>query len=397
MDKTIERDFFKAFEFGGVVCNCIDYFRKKYDLGCYPQISKEEKDKRHSELNSENRERIERNRAKWNHVHVYDTIIPEEIKKKTANFDGNVIEWRDSSLMNEIESNLNEFQDNKKKERYIFSLLIPFKEYSDTFNPEGLIRQFRGEVKNIDGISDFERDLGVWEKSPDDEFKAQQIKACQKSIEEYNNRINRVKFISNRFRAILNDADCKHDTVESCLMYFHRLACKFADRLDALLLEQGINLLWYQQECGIYLKSRRNIIDVSHYIGSYELTNKYIDEALPKLGNPQSECITLPKELNTDEAKSLLQKIKYCVPEGDLYRWTGTASLFGYFVDIVSDTLNVRPSNGHIPWKIFKIAFQRSDSDIATAKQAINDYRNKGLSEPEGFLGIKKVCKSHCK
>ena len=113
--------------------------------------------------------------------------------------------------------------------------------------------------------------------------------------------------------------------------------------------------------------------------------------------NDKSNNILLPAELDTDEAKSLFQEIKYCVQDGFLYSWTGTSSLFGYFVDIVSDTLNVRPSNGHIPWKIFKIAFQRSDSDIATAKQAVNDYRNKGLSEPEGFLDIKKACKKFCK
>lgn len=392
MDKTIERDFFKAFEFGGVVCNCIDYFRKKYDLGFYPQKSTEEKDKRLSELTSEDRESIERKQAKWNHI--YNTILPEDIKKKTADFDSSVIEYGDSSLIKEIESNLNEIQDDKKKERYIFSLLIPFKEYSDTFNPEGLIRQFRGEVEGIEGISDCESYLAMWENLPKkDEESKMQIEACRKSIEYYKNGIDRVKFISNRFRIILNETNCEHDTVESCLGYFHWLACRFADRLDALLLEQGINLLWYQQECGIYLKSRRNITDVSHYIGSYELARKYIDEALPKLENQQNEDITLPKELNTDEAKSLFQKIEYCATDGDLYRWTGTASLFGYFVDLVSDALNVRPSNGRIPWKIFKIAFQRSDSDIATAKQAINGYKQKGLSEPEGFLDIKNACK----
>ena len=38
---------------------------------------------------------------------------------------------------------------------------------------------------------------------------------------------------------------------------------------------------------GIYLKSYRCITDVDFYIGSHELARKYIDEALPKLDNPQ--------------------------------------------------------------------------------------------------------------
>lgn len=104
----------------------------------------------------------------------------------------------------------------------------------------------------------------------------------------------------------------------------------------------------------------------------------------------------LPEKLDTEKSKTLFQKIidlKYCISDGNVYKWTGSPSLFGYFVDVASDFLNVRPSNNRLPWKIFKIAFQCSDTDISTAKQAVNDYRNKGLSEPEGFLDIKKLCK----
>ena len=104
----------------------------------------------------------------------------------------------------------------------------------------------------------------------------------------------------------------------------------------------------------------------------------------------------LPKELDTDEAQALFQNLinwGYCVYEGNLYKWESTPSLFGYFVDVASNFLNIRPSNNRLPWKIFKIAFQCSDKDISTAKQAVNAYKNKGLSEPEGFLNIKKACK----
>ncbi len=39
MDKSIETPFFKAFEFGQVVHNCIDYIREKYDLGYMPGVT----------------------------------------------------------------------------------------------------------------------------------------------------------------------------------------------------------------------------------------------------------------------------------------------------------------------------------------------------------------------
>lgn len=115
-----------------------------------------------------------------------------------------------------------------------------------------------------------------------------------------------------------------------------------------------------------------------------------------KNGIESADIKTLPEKLDTKEAKALFQKIidlDHCVSDGNVYKWTGTPSLFGYFVDVASDFLNVRPSNNRLPWKIFKIAFQCSDKDISTAKQAVNDYKNKELSEPEGFLDIKNLCK----
>ena len=107
----------------------------------------------------------------------------------------------------------------------------------------------------------------------------------------------------------------------------------------------------------------------------------------------QEQEVEFPKELNTNEARDLFDKLEWCTKDGSFYKWKGTSALFGYFVDLASDKLNVRPSNGRLPWKIFKIAFQRSKSEISTSQQAVNDYKNKGISEPEGSLELKKACK----
>lgn len=114
-----------------------------------------------------------------------------------------------------------------------------------------------------------------------------------------------------------------------------------------------------------------------------------MERALGKSPNKNVSTV-LPNELNTEEAKNLFSKIKWCSKDGNLYKWTGTKSLFGYFVDKTSDYLGIRPSNNRIPWDIYRRAFQFEDT--RTAKQAVNDYRNKGLSEPEGFWEIKKLC-----
>lgn len=102
---------------------------------------------------------------------------------------------------------------------------------------------------------------------------------------------------------------------------------------------------------------------------------------------------TLNKILNSSEAERLFQRIPNIEKCGDFYKWIGTKALFGYFVDKTSEYLNLRPSNNRIPWSIYKEAFNLSDKDISTAKQFINDYRNKNCNEPEGFEAIKLVCK----
>lgn len=106
----------------------------------------------------------------------------------------------------------------------------------------------------------------------------------------------------------------------------------------------------------------------------------------------KEKVFAIPDELNTDEARQLFGKIRWCVEDGSLYRWDGTTALFGAFVDLTSDRLNIRPSNGRIPWRIYKTAFQCSDKYISTAKQAVNDYKNNHISEPEGYKDIKDAC-----
>lgn len=102
------------------------------------------------------------------------------------------------------------------------------------------------------------------------------------------------------------------------------------------------------------------------------------------------ETVSLPDELDTDEAKKLFSCIQWCKKDGNLYKWTGSLALFGYFADKTSDYLGIRPSNNRIPWKKYRKAFQMKDTD--TAEQAVNGYKNKQKNEPEGFLEIKRLC-----
>lgn len=284
MNKNIEKEFFKAFEFGGVVNLCFNWMRHKHDLGFY--VCKEDEEKPKKVLPDE-----------WRHY--YDVTLPQEIEKMTEDFDESVICYTDSPLMDEIANNIDSLA-GKERDRYIFSLLKPFREFSDIIHPKAIIKQLKGEVDGILGIKDFEKDLAMWESMPQNEqlkdengkvwgTPKEEANACKEFIERYKYRIERANYVANKYKEILNETSYKKEdkTVENCLNFFWHIAIKYANRLDALLLERGINLLWYQQESGIYLKFHRCITDVEFYIGSYELAKKYIDEALPKLDNLQ--------------------------------------------------------------------------------------------------------------
>lgn len=78
--------------------------------------------------------------------------------------------------------------------------------------------------------------------------------------------------------------------------------------------------------------------------------------------------------------------------DGDKYKWNDTASLYGYFVDKTSDFLGIRPSNDRLPWKKYETIITNHSTLLATAKQAVNDYKNKGLPPPEGDDKVNDIC-----
>lgn len=298
MNKTIEKAFFGAFELGGVVNIGFDWMRQKYDLGF--KLSKEDE--------------MQPSKALPNGLQFYyNNTLPKRINELTSNFDTSVLDDIDSSLMNEIANNLDSLT-GKDREAYIFSLLKPFKEYSDNVHPIAVIKRLNGEVNGICGIKDFERDLAMWENMPPEEpiknicgeasgTPREHADACRKAIEDYKYRIERANYIANRYCDLLGRFEdgaawMQEGTAENCISLFFRIIYVFSNRLDALLLERGINLLWYQQESGIYLKWHRCVTDLEPYIGSLELVNKYIREALPKLDEEQNHSQRVEAESN---------------------------------------------------------------------------------------------------
>lgn len=353
MDKTIEKEFFKAFELGGVVHMCFDWMQQKYDL--WPKFFKEDEGKPRQAMPEE-----------WQQY--YDIKLPQKINELTAVFDNSVIDSADSPLMNEIANNIDSLT-GRNRDVYIFSLLTPFKEFSDKVHPLAVVKQLNGEVSGICGIKDFERDLKMWENLPANEplkdingkscgTPKEQADACRRSIRDYKYRIEQVNDVANQYLERLGSSKynewLQEGTVEYCMSNFFDTIYRFANRLDALLLERGINLLWYQQECGVYLKEHRHIFDVEYLIGSRELAIKYISEAQPKLDKHPTpsqniEATQAPAQqaahFNTTMTYQQAQSMLVALQQNGFIDTSTTAGTFYYRM-----TGKGTPSNEQIKW-----------------------------------------------
>lgn len=84
------------------------------------------------------------------------------------------------------------------------------------------------------------------------------------------------------------------DNIVKHLLWAGVIVTGLAMLLDIILLERGINLLWYQEMSGIYLIEERDKSEYAEYLGSEKLVQRYIDEALPKLEPQQA-----PEPTNT--------------------------------------------------------------------------------------------------
>lgn len=290
MNKTIEKPFLALF--GGLTspaAHCLEWMDETYDLGVYPA--------------KQPREPLP---PKWRDY--FDNVLPQTIKTRVEAFDETVVMCGNPSpLMEEIENNLNEQPTQEAKERYLFSLLIPFKELADKYTPVALIAQEERQIQET------EKDLAYWKQQPQDMELTNtagkpsgtvkgQVEACCSMISRHRQQIERYKHISDQYRILTGCCEdgarwMQKDTVEAYLHTLHSIAFHFAIRLDALLLTYGIDLLRLERESGVYLKERRQITDVDYYIGSRELAQKYID-ALPKTGGgqPQPEAPEPPKQ-----------------------------------------------------------------------------------------------------
>ncbi len=105
--------------------------------------------------------------------------------------------------------------------------------------------------------------------------------------------------------------------------------------------------------------------------------------------------LDLPGELNTDNAKIIFDRAiagGFMQQNGNLYKWIGQKNEFAKFVELSSEALKIRPCNGNIPWRHYKLAFSMSDRDITSARTARNDYSDDKRSIPDKTDELIEIC-----
>ena len=373
MDKTIEKKFFEAFKWGGVVDKCISWMRYTYNLPkMKPSNNGDNDEKQQSEETGKEDE-------KWDKF--YREVLPKEILEATEAFDDAVIKYMDSPLMDEIEANLNECSTDTQRERYLFSLLKPFGEngcdFANTYNPAAEITHLKDEIKELERTKDSWQTMQKNEPFKNDNIEhsgayKEQIEACDGMIRRNKEQIDWVLHVSNEFfrlTSVFEDGArwMQAGTVESCLNAFCHVVDRFANRLDALLLTYGIDLMKLQKESGLYLKNHRIITDIDCYIGSIELAKRYID-ALPQEPNAASkQDIAEPQQETEREKKYFAKAIEAGLMEktDSSYKWLHNNELkasLGYFLNRVFNPKGTT----QIPYQRMENLFNVTRLDTAT-------------------------------
>lgn len=257
MDKTVEKRFFDIFSKYGIAFMCVDVLREKYVLGS---------SKRENPLLDE-----------WQEF--YFNELPQKIKEAEG-----VLKFDYDALFSEIESNIEEIENNPKKlDNYCTTLLTPFADFLRSVRP---VKHRKKEWQKR--MEDAELLL----KSSNDEDRdfAEELKLLAKEEEERQKEIEiwywEITQMAVKCPPTENfDAYLAERQVEAVFNYIIDILDNYSIRLDWVLAQNGIDLMMLQEKCAIYLLNGRNLLDYIHLAGTKEIAQSTFDNLA--VANPE--------------------------------------------------------------------------------------------------------------
>lgn len=347
MDTTIEREFFKAFERGGVVEKSIDWVRDVYNVPCLRGLAERD------------RETLFQKRC-WSDSQ-YIEATTQCIVEATEDFNDFGVTDIHSPLMEEIEKNLIEVKDNEdEKNRYLFDILssVGNSEIMYVFSERIAIQEIEREIENIKGESKY-KEKPNHKKLTDD---------CKEKLKIYEKERKWRKFVVEMFWDVTKGAE--NGTIEHCLSLFQEYFWRFANHLDALLLKYGIDLLELQNRCNIYLIVERNTFTLAEILGSNAIVQYYIDR-LPK--TQQEEDAQRVKKSADNKAEMTERERYYYAKAVEAkmaeetkggYNWLGSKASLSYFLKKIFSPDGTR----QIPYKRLEALWNATRLDSALDK-----------------------------
>ena len=142
------------------------------------------------------------------------------------------------------------------------------------------------------------------------------------------------------------------------------------------------------------------IADMKKRLGIAEADRQEQGETSQKPQNKQRERKATPFTYDEAQKEATLKAFAMAIEKGLMehdgndYKWISTNSLYGYFVDQLSKKCDLKSSSGRISWKYFESFVTNHNVLLVTAKQAVNDYKNKNLNPPEGDDIVNEIIKA---
>lgn len=248
-NRVIEDTFLAAFRMGGPAYECIEWMRTEYNLpNMGPHCFKDGKTKK------------EQLSGIWKEHH--EITIPEYVAEEFEDFNDGVLTYSNGGLMDEINENLKNCQTYEDRVRYIISLLQPFKEFASAFYSRAQIEERKRSI--IEHYKWIEHFKSIPENATDEKNgkpinPKDQIEACVKTIEEYQQDIAYWKDVEQRFYWFaqhgLTGEFTPEENHDMCkfLGGWWRLMIYFSDHLAAVCLTYGIKLMDVQEKCEVYI------------------------------------------------------------------------------------------------------------------------------------------------
>ena len=293
-------------------------------------------------------------------------------------------------LFEEIADNLEEPMSEQQRERYCFSLITPFKEFSSVLYPYGEIGQDREYLETVQGVSDYEERVKRIEK---------QIAAAQARADRWFDKC----FGADGIKAT--------DEAKAVCFELAQLIKGYGIVLDAAFVVNGIDLKRMQERCGVWIISFPRLCrawEIGEFIGSEALALEYLN----KLPQEQPQGVTnidtlagvapepqqgeqglkdlLPEKLKNDEAVvSIFQKgidANLIEKKNNGLCWKDAKQLLAYFAEKISNRFSLtnrvdKDGNKTTDWKTFETIF--NITGLKDAKQ--NWMRLNTRFEPTGY------------